>query len=217
MLKRIFAIIKKDFILEWRQKYSIYGLILYLCSSIMIIKMLEAKPESVTWNILFWLILIFLSVNAVAKSFLQESKGRNLYYYTLHDGKEVILAKLIYNIALMVVLSILSWLLFFVFLGNPILDLGKYFLVLVAGGISLSSLFTLLSGIAGKAGGNSALIAILGFPLVIPQLILISDLTRPLIEELQTSGWWTYYAILLFLVVILIILSLILYPFIWRD
>ena len=60
---------KKDFLLEWRQKYSLYGLLLYLVSAVFTINMLQEKPEAETWSSLFWIILLFMSVNAVAKSF----------------------------------------------------------------------------------------------------------------------------------------------------
>jgi heme exporter protein B len=89
--------------------------------------------------------------------------------------------------------------------------------MVITGGMSMSILFTMLSAIASKAGGNSALIAILGFPLVIPQLILLADLTRPLIMTLEVSGWWNFYLILILLDVLIIILSLVLFPFLWKE
>jgi heme exporter protein B len=78
-------------------------------------------------------------------------------------------------------------------------------------------LFTLLASIASKAGGNSALIAILGFPLVIPQLVLLADLSKPLFVTLQVSGWWKFFGVLLALNVLLILLSIILFPFLWKE
>ena len=93
--QRIIKLIQKDLLLEWRQKYSVYGLLLYLCSAIFAINVLQERPEPEIWNTLFWIILLFVSVNAVAKSFLQEHKNRNLYYYTVHHPKEIIISKLI--------------------------------------------------------------------------------------------------------------------------
>lgn len=217
MLQRIFYIIKKDFLLEWRQKYSIYGLILYLISSVMAINMLQEKPEGETWNAFFWLILLFISVNAVAKSFLQEHRNRFIYYYSIHHPREIILSKLIYNLLLMLFMSGLSLILFFLVLGNPTIHTLHFVIMVLLGGASLSMLFTLLSAIAGMAGGNSALIAILGFPLVIPQLILLSDLSKPLIETRMVEGWWSFFFILIALDILLLILSIILFPFLWKE
>lgn len=217
MIQRIGIILKKDFLLEWRQKYSLYGLLLYLVSAVFAIKMFNDQPEIETWNNLFWLILLFVAVNAVAKSFLQESKQRNLYYYTIHQPKDIILSKLIYNVLLMLFMSLLAFVLFYILLGAPQIQYSAFLLLVITGGMSMSILFTMLSAIASKAGGNSALIAILGFPLVIPQLILLADLTRPLIMTLEVSGWWNFYLILILLDVLIVILSLVLFPFLWKE
>ena len=217
MFKRIAKLIEKDLLLEWRQKYSVYGLLLYLCSAIFAINVMQEKPEAEVWNTLFWIILLFVSVNAVAKSFLQEHKNRNIYYYTVHHPKEIIISKLIYNVVLMMAMSLISFLLFAVLLGNPIINFPKFLLMVVIGGLSLSLLFTLLSAIASKAGGNSALIAILGFPLVVPQLILLADLSKPLFMTMMVIGWWKFFFVLLALDILVIILSIILFPFLWKE
>ncbi len=204
-------------LLEWRQQYSLYGILLYLASAVFLINLLAPIPEPETWNVLFWVILLFVSVNAVAKSFLQESKARQLYYYSIFSAEEVILSKLIYNAVLMLLMSLVAYLLFALFLGNPAIHFGKFVLVVLVGGFSLSTLFTLLSAIAGKAGGNSALIAILGFPLVIPPLLLLSDLSKPLLSPMATEGWWELFFVLLALNMLILLLSYILYPFLWRE
>lgn len=216
-MKNILLLLKKDFLLEWRQKYSIYGLLLYLVSAVFTINMLQEKPEAETWSSLFWIILLFVSVNAVAKSFLQESKNRNVYYYTIHHPREIILSKLIYNVMLMLLMSLVAYFIFALLLGNPVLNLPKFLLMVITGGLSLSLLFTLLSAIASKAGGNSALIAILGFPIVVPQIIVMSDLTKPLFVVMQNTGWWSFYFILIGLDVLIVALSIILFPFLWKE
>lgn len=217
MWNRIYRLIEKDLLLEWRQKYSIYGLLLYLCSAIFAINVLQEKPEPEIWNSLFWIILLFVSVNAVAKSFLQEHRNRNIYYFTVHHPKEIIISKLIYNVALMICMSLISFFLFSVLLGNPVMNISKFFIMVILGGTSLSLLFTLLSAIASKAGGNSALIAILGFPLVVPQLILLADLSKPLFLTMMVSGWWKFFFVLIALDILIILLSVILFPYLWKE
>ncbi|MBL7754211.1 MAG: heme exporter protein CcmB [Chitinophagaceae bacterium] len=216
-LKRLAVLLKKDFLLEWRQKYSLYGLMLYLLSAVFAINTLHENPENETWNALVWLILLFVSVNAVAKSFLQEHRNRFIYYYTVHHPQDVILSKVIYNLILMLIMSLISFVLFYGILGQPQIQLLPYLLIVLSGGASMSILFTMLSAIASKAGGNSALIAILGFPLVIPQLILLSDISRPLVITLEVSGWWTFVGILFILDAIILAMSLLLFPYLWKE
>lgn len=216
-IERIWKMIQKDLLLEWRQKFSLYGILLYLVSAVFVIYLLNDRPEGETWNSLFWIILLFISVNAVAKSFMQESKFRTIYYYTVHHPKEIIISKMIYNIFLMVLMSILSFGLFGLLLGNPVLQFDKFLLLVVTGGVGLSLLFTFLAAIASKAGGSGALIAILGFPLVMPQLILLADLSKPLFVVSVTQGWWKLFMVLLAMEVLIIALSIILFPYLWKD
>ncbi len=216
-LQHIITLLHKDILLEWRQKYSVYGLLLYLCSAVFAINVLQEKPEEEVWNTLFWIILLFVSVNAVAKSFLQEHKNRNLYYFTVHHPRDIIVAKLLYNLILMLGMSIISYGLFAFLLGHPVIHFSRFMLMVCVGGMSLSLLFTLLSAIASKAGGNSALIAILGFPLVIPQLILLADLSKPLFVPMMVTGWWQFFGVLIALDLLVMLLSVILFPYLWKE
>ena len=71
-----------------------------------------ADPDGRVWNGLFWVIQLFICINAVAKSFLQESRGRMLYFYSLAHPASFVLAKLLFNALLMVLMSLQSLLLF---------------------------------------------------------------------------------------------------------
>src|SRR5665647_2110467 len=109
MTKIVFALLKKDLLLELRQQHSFYGILLYVASTIFVLYLSLNNPEADVWNALFWIIQLFVCVNAVAKSFLQESRGRMLYFYSIAGAKEFIIAKLIYNIILMLLMSCLLY------------------------------------------------------------------------------------------------------------
>jgi heme exporter protein B len=156
MTRIVLALLKKDLLLELRQRHSLYGILLYVASTIFVLKLSINEPESETWNGLFWIIQLFVCVNAVAKSFLQESQGRMLYFYTISGAREFIIAKLIYNIILMLIMSLLSLVLFFVLLKNPLTRTLQFTGIVCLGGISLSLVFTLLAAIAAKAQQNAA-------------------------------------------------------------
>mgnify|MGYP003350366778 CR=1 FL=1 len=150
--RRILVMMGKDLRLEWRQKYAVYGLLLYLSSAVFAIHVLQDKPDADVWNALYWIIVLFVSVNAVAKSFLQESRERQVYYFTLHHPVEIMLSKLLYNVLLMMGMSLISLFLFILLLDNPVIHFPLFLLMVLSGGMSLSLLFTLLSAIAGRAG-----------------------------------------------------------------
>src|SRR5438034_1307130 len=95
--KQIWILFKKDLLLEIRQQYAFYGVLLYVGATIFVLYMAIENPDTGTWNGLFWIIQLFISINAVAKSFLQESKSRMLYYQSIAGPVNFILAKLLFN------------------------------------------------------------------------------------------------------------------------
>ncbi len=218
MTKIIFALLKKDLLLELRQQHSFYGILLYVASTIFVLKLSINDPEAEVWNGLFWVIQLFVCVNAVAKSFLQESRGRMLYFYSISGAREFIIAKLIYNIILMLIMSLLSLGLFFVLLKNPLSNTLQFTGIVCLGGVSLSLVFTLLAAIAAKAQQNAALMAILGFPLIIPQLLLLIRLSKTAFGEVFREGALLQLSLLIVgLDIMVIALSIILFPFLWKD
>jgi heme exporter protein B len=174
----IAALLRKDILLEIRQQYTFYGILLYVASTIFVLYLAMGTPEQQVWNGLFWMIQLFICVNAVAKSFLQESSGRMLYYYTIAGARDYILSKLVFNAGLMVLMSVTSLLLFRLLMGDPLQHPFKFLAVVCLGGISLSLVFTFLSAIAARAKQNAAMIAILGFPLIIPQILLLMRISH---------------------------------------
>lgn len=174
------------------------------------------SPESNVWNGLFWVIQLFISINAVAKSFLQESRGRMLYFYSIAGPRDFVLAKLLFNSLLMLLMSLLSLALFGLFLGNPIQKAGSFIGIVLLGGWSLSLVFTFLSAIAAKAQQNAAIMAILGFPLIIPQLLLLMKLSNAAFSENIPIPVATIL-LLMALDAMVILLASILFPFLWKD
>lgn len=217
-VKNIIALVKKDLLLEFRQQYTFYGIVLYIASTIFVLYLAMKQPETNVWNGLFWMIQLFICINAVAKSFLAEGRGRMLYFYTIAGPVDFIISKLIYNGLLMLMMSLVSLLLFTVFLGNPLINMPRFIGMVCLGGLSLSLVFTLLAAIAAKAQQQASLMAILGFPLIIPQLLLLIKLSKAAFGEVYGYGVVSQISLLLMgLDVLVIALAVILFPFLWKD
>lgn len=219
MIKRITALLKKDILLELRQQHTFYGILLYIASTVYVLHLsMPQSPDATIWNSLFWVIQLFVCVNTVAKSFLQESRGRMLYFYSIASPVEFIIAKLIFNIILMALMSIISLLLFFMFLENPVTHSLLFTGIVILGGISISLVFTLMSAIAAKAQQNAALIAILGFPVILPILLMMMRLSKAAFAEVFRPGAMMQLTGLVTLMdVLVVILAVILFPFLWKD
>lgn len=215
----VWALVRKEFLLEWRQKHSLYGILLYMASTIFVLYIsINEMPDSTIWMALFWIIQLFIAVNAVAKGFLQEGRGRMIYYYIISHPVHFILAKLLYHSLLMGVMSLLSCWMYSLLLGHPLQNTGLFIVIVLLGGIGISMTFSLMSAIAAKAQQNAALIAILGFPVIIPLLMLTLRFSQAALGEVFRDGALLQLAGLIGLLdVLIIVLSIILYPYLWRD
>lgn len=216
-VKQIFELIRKDFVTELRQQNTLYGIFLYVFSTIFVIYMSIGEPEEQVWNGLFWISQLFVSINAVAKGFLQESNGRMLYFYSIAHPVDFILAKLIYNAMIMLLMTLLSVSCFCLFLGNPLHNLPGFLLLSILGGTGFGILFSFLSAIALKSKQSASVIAILGFPLIIPQILLLMKISIPLFSPVVQEGFLQLMLALLGLDILILLLALILFPFLWKE
>ncbi len=215
--RHIWTLFKKDLLLEVRQQYTFYGVLLYVASTIFVLYLSMGQPDGDVWRGLFWMIQLFICVNAVAKSFVQEGRGRLLYFYSIAGARDFILSKLLFNALLMLLMSLVSLFLFMLMLGDPLVHSISFLLLSCLGGISLSLVFTFLAAIAARAQQSAALMAILGFPLIIPQLLLLNRASTIAFQDVLQAGLPGMIALIVGLDMMIIALAVVLFPFLWKD
>ncbi|MEI6312824.1 MAG: heme exporter protein CcmB [Bacteroidota bacterium] len=222
ILVHTWSLIKKEARLELKNMYGIASVILYVVAIIVVLYLSLASQgankniEVKYWNVLFWIMLLFAAINTIAKSFIQENSSKYLYYYSLVSPLAIILSKMIYNALLMLSIAIVSALLFALVLGSPVQNIGVYFIVILLGALSFSFLFTLVSSIASKAG-NIGLTAILGLPLIVIILIYLMKLSREAFFAQTSENFFKTLGIIILFDFMLFMLSIILFPYLWRD
>ena len=216
--KHIKTLVKKDITLELRQQQNLYGVLVYAISTIFVLYLAAGRPDAVSWNALFWVTELFIVVNAVVKSFVGEPKGRELYHYTIVHPLEYLFSKMLLNLVYMLMLSLVAMLLFRLLLGDPVNDGWRFCGIVILGGTGLSLVFTMLSAIASKARQQASLIAILGFPVIVPQLVLLVRLSKSAYGEVFKAGAVLQLSgLLLGLDVLVLIMAFILFPYLWKD
>jgi heme exporter protein B len=212
------ALIGKEISLEWRQKTAFGGIMLYLLSTVFVCYLsFHGVIHERTWNALFWIIMLFASLNAVLKGFIADGGSRMLYYYTLVPAHVIITSKILYNAMLMIVLSFAGLLVFIAFMGNPVENTGLFLAAMLLGVTGLSAVMTMVSAIASKARNNFTLMGVLSFPLVLPLVLVLIRVSE---AALAGAGFRTQLPgllVLLLLTAIAVVLANILYPYIWKD
>ena len=117
----------------------------------------------------------------------------------------------------MSLLSILALIVYLVFFTNTLGDPLFYFIAVILGSISFSTVFTMISAIASKAGNNGTLMAILSFPVVIPVILLLIRVSKNAMDGLARSVSYGSMGVLLAINAIVVATALLLFPYLWRD
>jgi len=220
-LQELKTLIWKEIALEWRQRYAVSGMLLYVGSTIFVcylsFKVNQNDLTPIVWNTLFWIIMLFTAVNAIAKSFAQERLGRLLYYYSIASPRAIIVSKIIYNSLLMLVLAGIGFGFYVFVMGNPVDDLGLYIISIILGSLGFASVLTMVAGIASKAENSATLMAVLSFPIILPMLLMVMKLAKNALDGLDRSVSLDEIGILLAIDAIVIALSYMLFPYLWRS
>ncbi len=212
------TLIYKEIVIEWRQLFAFNGIVLYLVSTVFVCYLsFEGMIALSTWNSLFWVILLFASLNAVLKSFIQEREGRMLYYYSITSAEAVIVSKMIYNAMLMVVLSMIGLAIFIAFMGNPITSFGLFLMNMLLGVVGFSSVMSMVSAIASKARNNFTLMGVLSFPLILPLLLVLMKVSSASITGSTIAEQAGNLMVVVLITGITFTLSNLLFPYIWRE
>ncbi len=216
--EQILLLIRKDVDLEIRKKHVAIGLLLYIFSTIFLVQYLEDELVPRMWNLVFWILMIFLTITINNKSFLGEGQKRNLYYYTQFSPRAMIVSKQLYSIMISVLFGIAAYVLFSFFNPLEIADKSKYFVILILGTVSISLCTTFLSALSSQVSdAPGALTAVLGLPLLIPLFILIQRFSLGFVSSVVSYDFMTSVLLLLVYDVIIFVLSLLLFPLVWTE
>lgn len=211
-------LLRKEVQLELRQKYALGGVLLYVVSAAFAVYMaLGQQVGGAVWAALYWIVVLFASVNAVAKSFIQENSARQLYYYALARPSAVLFSKIIYNTALLFFIGLLSLFVLSVVLGNPVKNQGLFLGTVALGSLGFSIAFTFLSAIAAKARQSATLMAILSFPIILPTLLTLLRLSKIALALMHDTAYYKDVFILLAIDLILLSIASLLFPYLWKD
>lgn len=218
-VRETIALIKKEALLEWKQKYALNGMLLYALSMVFVVSIgLQRNLPPQAWNVVFWVILLFVSVNAVAKSFIGERPGQLLYLYNLVGARAIIVAKILYNCILLGGIGMVTLIFFLLLSGSgKIVDPLQYGLIVGIGCLAFAANLTLVSAIASKAQNQATLLAVLSFPVLVPEMLVGINASSKAIQGLPIGESMSEIIFSATFVVIIASVSVILFPFIWRD
>ncbi|MGB3466877.1 MAG: heme exporter protein CcmB [Cyclobacteriaceae bacterium] len=218
ILGEIRHLLWKDLSLELKSKHTLSSIILFSFSTIFVCYLSFLNiVDQFTWNALFWIIIMFSATNSIARSFTQEGESRFLYYYFMVRPQSVIIAKALYNSMITLLIALLSFMLYLVIMGNPVQNIYLFIVGIILGVIGFALPMTMVAAISSKAGNNPVMMSILSFPIVIPVIINCIKISKIAIDGLDVAFSYDEMAVLISIDVISIILSVILFPYLWKN
>lgn len=218
MFKSVKVLLSHEIRSEWKQRYSVFGLVLYVLSTVYVSYLaFQGDITPRTWNALLWIILLLASVNAATGSFQRETKGRYWLFYQLTNARSLILGKTIYNMILMWILAFLAWLCFVLFLGNPVVNVPLHLASLMLGSSGFAATLSTMSSISARTQQNTALLAILSIPILLPLFLVSLNLSNAALLGLSYELWWRSVLVVVLLNGVTLLLSYLLFPYLWRD
>ena len=215
----ILSLIKKELLLEFRQKATIGGVLVYIIGTVFVSALcFKGKLDKPTWNALFWVITLFTSVTISGKSFFKETGGQALFNFLHYTPQQFIISKIIYNMLFMLCLSFITFFFYVFFIKNEVENMGLFVVILILASTGLAGVLSLMSAIASKASGNFAIMSILSFPVLLPIILVVIHLSKQAIDGIEWAGLgFDFLVILTALNFLTIALSFILFPYLWRD
>jgi heme exporter protein B len=214
---RIWNLVAIETRIELRERFALTGLLLYVLSSSFIVFSVWRQLPAREWGLTFWVVFLFCALMAVLKTFGRESEGRYYYYYTLYHPLELFVAKVVYNIGLLIFIFLSLWLVLFVMAGNHLVRAWWFLATGLIACIGLSTLLTLISSIAIKTQQNASMTAILALPLMIPILINLLRLTAYALGITPDQNPWNEITLLASILSLITGMSLWLFPYLWRS
>jgi len=204
-----------------RQKHALAGIAMYVLATVFVCYLSLEKIETPkVWGAMLWLTGIFTAFNTMQKAFMSEGSGTIIYLYTLVSPRKIILSKAVYNAILVATLNLVSVFFFVLFFGTDAIagaDLSQFLIGLLLGSTGLGLALTFVAGLAYKSGTGAGLVAILGFPIIIPLLITMVRYTTFALEGMSFSQNSLNLLVLLVLNMVSLVLAYVLFPYLWRD
>lgn len=214
--RNIYALLKKDFLIEWKEKYVLGAILLFvvLCSYIIYKAFQQVTPMS--WNVLFWIIFLFAGVNALIRSFSGELSRQYLYIYQLVKPGEIIVSKIIYNTIILCIVCFALMGAMSVLTIHPIEDYYLFSSAIFLGSLGVSICFTFVAAVIGQQASQSVMMSVLSLPLIIPVLLLLIKVTANALGIVADSSVNSDLLLLGGIDLVLFGIAVIIYPFLWK-
>jgi heme exporter protein B len=202
---------------EWKNKFNIMASLLFIFSAALIAYLSLPSLDSQHFSAVFWIVVIFTTLQGISKAFLQMRKQHYLFWHQLYSAEQFLAARIIQSSLLMLVYTLMALLLFNLFFDIQLQAWMAFTLSCILTGIGISSIFTISSSIASKTDQPSVLMPVLSFPILLPIILVGSKAGSKALQDLGTNALLVDWTILLSIDTLIVLMGIFLIRFIWKD
>lgn len=216
-----YHILVKEVVSEFRTRYALNALLMFVVTTLSMI-LFSIGAESPSQDILsgtLWIVIFFSAMSGLSRTFVaEEERGTSLTLRLLTSANSVYLGKLLYNIVLILVLSLFIALAYLLIIKEFIVQSYAIFWVTIfLGSIGLASASTILAAIIAKANTKGTLFPVLAFPVLLPLLLTAINATKMATEGAFFTEAIKEFQILISFIIVMIAASVLLFDYVWKD
>jgi heme exporter protein B len=214
------TVLQKDLRAELRNRAAVNSILLFAVTALVVVGY-AVGPAAMGPGLkaaLLWVVLFFSAFSGLAHVFLHEEEASTVTALRLSAQPAAVFAgKMIFNLLLLGVIGLIVVPLYIVMVRVEIARPFAFLGVVVTGAIGLGSAATIVAAIIAKAHGKGALYGAIGFPVLLPLLMMAVRATQ-LSMTAQSAGELRSLMVgLLSFAVMLITASSLLFGAVWED
>ncbi|MGE5402008.1 MAG: heme exporter protein CcmB [Ignavibacteriales bacterium] len=220
-MMKSFALFKKDLHSELRTRYAINALLMFILVTISVILFSigsEKISETLTGG-LFWVVIFFSAMSGLSRAFVsEEERGTVLTLHLIASPNTVFSGKLLFNFILVFAMNIVIAILYSALFDSFIIrNYSLFLLAFVLGNIGIAAASTIIAAIIAKTGSKGTLYPVLSFPILLPLILILLELTKFAIDGTVIGESLVELTVLVCYDVVILTASYLLFDFIWKD
>lgn len=216
-----YALFKKDWQSEIRTRYAINALAMFILVTISVIMFSignEKISEYLTGGLL-WIVIFFSAMSGLSRAFVsEEERGTTMTLHLIASPSTIFSGKLIFNLLLVFLMNFAITILFSMLFPSFIIK--NFLLFSIAfffGNIGIAVSSTIIAAIISKASSKGTLYPVLSFPILLPLILTLLELTKFSMDGNSIAGSQVEIYVLICYDVIMATASYLLFDFIWKE
>lgn len=216
-INRVYQLLKKDIILEFRSLYAVGSILLYVVTTVFIVYKAFNTLQPQVWNSMFWVLFLFAAVNATLRSFSKMSAENSYFNYSYLNPTEFIIGKMLFNFLFLLIIAVLTFVVMALFFEHPVADFGLFTSAVLIASIGVSIVCSFSSAASTQGSSNATVMSVLSLPLSIPILLLTLKVSMQSMRLLTDTSIGSDFSILGGIIILMLSGTLLLFPYLWKS